>query len=219
MVNCTIADNFNVYANTIQDEAVRLEETYHQVHNCIIYGNTPYAGRQVNTAPLITHSVIEGGHASGSDIIDQDPQFLAPYAGSPANFDATTYDYNLQGPSPAINVGDNGFVVPGYDLDLNNLPRIQGTIVDLGCYESTSPLNTHELGNALSPWYFDATHKEIRVRGSGELENSDLWIFDLTGRLGAQARIRNGVATVQLPPGNYIAKTQTTVALEFTVVQ
>lgn len=113
MLNCTIADNVNMYTNTIQDEAIRLEEAYHQVHNCIIYGNTPYQGRQLNNAALITHSLIEGGYSSGTDIIDQDPQFMTPYTGPPSNFDATAYDYTLQGSSPAINVGDNRRVLQG----------------------------------------------------------------------------------------------------------
>lgn len=219
MINCTIADNFNVYANTIQDEAVRMEETYHQVHNCIIYGNTPYAGRQVNTAPLITNSLIEGGHANGTAIIDQDPQFMTPYADPPMNFDATAYDYTLQGSSPAINVGDNARVVAGYELDLNDLPRIQGTIVDLGCYESSSPLGISTPANAPSSMYFDAARNVLRTLGPGTPGDQEVRVIDQSGRLCALLNIRNGEAPIELPAGIYVAQAEGRRALTFAVAR
>jgi predicted outer membrane repeat protein len=219
MINCTIADNFNIYNFPLQDEAVRLEETYHQVHNCIIYGNTPYAGRQVNIGPLITHSVIEGGHANGSDIIDQDPQFMSPYAGSPMNFDATGYDYTLQGSSPAINVGDNARVVAGYDLDLNDLPRIQGTIVDLGCFESSSPLSSSLPASDPSFIYFDAASNVLRTRGSGIPGDQDVRILDQSGRLCALLNMRSGEAPIALSAGFYVAQVIGRRVLVFTVVR
>lgn len=217
MVNCTVADNVNLYTNTIQDQAVRLDDDFLQIHNCIIYGNTPVDGQQVNNGPQITYSLIEGGYANGTAIIDQDPQFMAPYAGAPANFDATGYDYTLQGSSPAINVGDNARVLPGYDLDLNDLPRIQGTIVDLGCYESSSPLSAGEPGDEASPWYFDPVHNMLRTQTAASAGDLQVRIVDLSGRACALLNLRNGEAPIELPTGMYVAHAQGQRALPFVV--
>ena len=64
--------------------------------------------------------------------IMQDPLFANRAAG----------DFHLAG-GPCVNTGDNNSVNPG-DVDLDNAPRIQNGIVDMGCYETgnvTLPLS------------------------------------------------------------------------------
>ncbi len=48
--NCTIANNYNLYATPQSgSEVIRVYGTYHRMVNSIIYGNSSYAGRQVST--------------------------------------------------------------------------------------------------------------------------------------------------------------------------
>ncbi|MCB0794018.1 MAG: hypothetical protein KDB88_04705, partial [Flavobacteriales bacterium] len=62
VVNCTIAHNFNIWPNPLQQEIIRLEETDYVVSNCVIFGNTPYNGRQLRSGPIVSDCLIEGGH-------------------------------------------------------------------------------------------------------------------------------------------------------------
>lgn len=219
MINCTIADNVNVYAFTLQDEPVRLEESYHAIHNCIIYGNTPYAGRQVNTAPVITNSIVEGGHAGGTGIIDLDPEFTAPNPMATANFDATGHDYTLAYTSPAVNSGDNGFVPPTDTLDLAGSTRIQGGIVDMGCYETSFSVGLDATVVERSAWYFAAEQREIRLGDSARSFKGQVVILDLSGRVRAVARPMLGVLPVHLASGLYLAIAEGLPTLKFAVVE
>jgi len=136
IINCTIAHNYNIYSNTIQSELIKLIKPNYKVRNCIIYGNSKFAGRQMKLGNTISNCLIEGGYTGGINIIDVNPQFVNPNSVSSSNFEATSFDYSLAVTSPAINKGKNSFVSNPYTLDLNNSIRIQGCLVDLGCYES-----------------------------------------------------------------------------------
>ena len=163
LINCTIAHNRNITTSTLQGEIVQLEDNHMRVSNCILYGNTPYAGRQMRNGPLVRYSLVEGGYASGTAILDADPQFVAPNAGAPSNFDATGFDYTLLGSSPCINAGDNEAVEAAFLLDLALNDRIQGGVVDLGCYESSFSVSLGaEIAGAQS-WYFAATERELHI--------------------------------------------------------
>ena len=219
MINCTIADNVNVYGFPLQDEAVRLEETYHAIHNCIIYGNTRYAGRQVNTAPTITNSIVEGGHVGGTNIIDLDPEFTAPHGSVTANFDATAYDYTLQFTSPAVNSGDNGFVLPSNTFDLAGNTRIQGGVVDMGCYESDFSVGSNALSDQAPSWYFSAQEQAIRLVEIPTQRNGRLEVIDLSGRVRARAIVQGNMIPLDLPTGLYLATLNGYQALKFVVAE
>jgi len=100
------------------------------VNNCIFWNDTAEFN---DTSALVTYSIVQGGYASGTNIITQDPLFV----------DASSGNLHLQSSSPAIDQGaDCSSVVPGTDKDGNarwdiasvtNAPGMTG--VDIGAYE------------------------------------------------------------------------------------
>lgn len=204
MVNCTVAHNFNVYTNLIQSPIIRFFDSVHKVQNCIIHGNTVEDGLQISANAVISHSIVDGGHSGGTNIIDSDPLFSAPYTGAPSGFDATDHDYTLQPTSPAVNVGLNSAVVAPYDLDLTGLPRIQGGVVDLGCYETDQTVGLREQGPS-GDWYFDVTRGELHLTSAQPTRNQPITIHDMNGRLIASLIARAAVVRIDLPSGTFIA--------------
>jgi len=100
------------------------------ITNSIIWGNGALAINSNSTA-VISYSLIEGGTQGDiqlleGNIIDGDPLFVAPASG----------DFHLSDDSPCVNVGNNDVAyLPDYDIDGNQ--RIQGEIIDMGCYETS----------------------------------------------------------------------------------
>lgn len=202
MINCTVAHNFNTYANTVQSEIIRFFDSYHVIQNSIIHGNTEVVGRQVTANANVSHSIVEGGHAGGTSIIDEDPLFSSPYTGVQAGFDATDLDYRVQPTSPAVNAGLNDAVVPPYDLDLSQLPRIQGSVVDLGCYETDQTVSILEQ-RPRCDWYFDARRGEMHVTFMNKPHR--LAIYDMNGKLMATENLIEPIMRIDLPAGAYLA--------------
>ncbi|MBC9812686.1 T9SS type A sorting domain-containing protein [Crocinitomicaceae bacterium CZZ-1] len=191
MVNCTIAHNYNVYVNTIQSEMIKLHKAHHKVRNCIIYGNTPYAGRQMKLGNNVADCLIENGYTNGVNIMNQDPQFVNPNLSATSNFNAGSYDYSLSETSPCINAGNNSFVYSSYNLDLNKQARLQGCVVDLGCYE-TDKAHTFTATDQITAcetytWIDDITYTE----------NNNTATFTLQSALGCDS-----VVTLNLTIGH-----------------
>ena len=69
----------------------------------------------------------------GGKNLDSEPQFVNPV--DPVDAPSTSGDLRLQPNSPAINSGDNQYVT-GLSTDLDSNPRISGSVVDMGAYES-----------------------------------------------------------------------------------
>lgn len=217
MINCTIAHNRNTTTSTLQGEMVRLEDNHLRVTNCIIYGNTPFAGRQLNNGPQVRNSLVQGGHLNGIAILNADPEFIAPNATAPSNFDATSFDYTLQPSSPCINVGDNGAVDANalFDLALND--RIRGSVVDLGCYESE--LSVAITSNTSEPlgWFFDMERGELRLTDLGQ-QPAVVEVFDMSGKLRTYFTAVQNSIPIQLPAGAYVARCADRAPLKFVVV-
>lgn len=196
MVNCTIAHNYNVYVNTIQSEMIKLHKAHHKVRNCIIYGNTPYAGRQMKLGNNVADCLIENGYTNGVNIMNQDPQFVNPNLSATSNFNAGSYDYSLSETSPCINAGNNSFVYSSYNLDLNKQARLQGCVVDLGCYE-TDKAHTFTATDQITAcetytWIDDITYTE----------NNNTATFTLQSALGCDS-----VVTLNLTIGHPVTAT------------
>jgi hypothetical protein len=218
MINCTIAHNRNVTTSTLQGEMVRLEDNHLRVTNCILFGNTPYAGRQLNNGPIVRYSLVQGGHLNGTAILDTDPEFVAPNASTQGAFDATAFDYTLLASSPCINVGDNDAVDADapYDLALND--RIRGGVVDLGCYESELSVSTGTSTHATRDWFFDMERNELRVTDLGPQQLAVVEVFDMSGKLRERFTAVQNSVQVDLPAGAYVARSAGRAPLKFVVL-
>jgi formylglycine-generating enzyme required for sulfatase activity len=122
------------------------------VRNSILWNNKDSTGTGTITATItiegsstvtMTHSLAQGSGGSGSWIggsyvdggnnIDEDPLFVTPV--DPATAPTSTGDLRLSPFSPAIDAGNNTYLV-GILTDLDGNPRIMNGIVDMGAYES-----------------------------------------------------------------------------------
>lgn len=217
MINCTIAHNRNTNINPLQGEMVRLEDNHLRVTNCIIYGNTPYSGRQLNNGPQVRNSLVQGGHLNGIAILDADPEFVAPNATAPSNFDATAFDYTLQASSTAINVGDNAAVDPDALFDLALNARIQGPAVDLGCYESGITTGVANV-QATAPFgYYDAASGELVFHDARAAQGAHYRVFTSNGQMLAQGRMSGDRMRMQLTPGIHLLTLEGLGTLRFLV--
>lgn len=216
LINCTIAHNRNTSASPIQAEIIQLEDNHMVVSNCILFGNTSYAGRQMRNGPIVRNSVVEGGYAGGSNILDLDPLFNAPNPDAPANFDVTAFDYTLSTSSPAVNSGNNAYVPAESELDLALAPRIQAGTVDMGCYESdlTTGIRVSEV--AVPSWTYDASQRALilTTTSTGALS---VFIHDINGRLVSTATAYDSVVMLDLPAGVHFATAQGLAPLKFVV--
>ena len=217
MINCTIADNANTYAFALQAEMVQLEDNHMRVGNCIIHGNTPYAGRQMRNGPIVQYSLVQGGYAGGTAIVDGDPQFTAPNTNVTGNFDATGFDHHPLSSSPAINAGNNALVAATSLFDLDGEERIQGGVVDLGCYESDLTVAIAERPTAQGAWYFDADQGMLHVGDLGLSNAVPMEVLTLSGQLVARITVQQGATRLELPAGMYVARAEGLRPLRFMV--
>ena len=120
-------------------------------NNCILWGNTAEGGSAVLVqdylanycSPSFVNSTVQGGLSSlalgtspmGSvtNMIENNPLFVAPSVGSGASVDIDNSNFRVQEFSPCLDVGDNNFVFSLFDL--GGQARIQNETVDHGCYE------------------------------------------------------------------------------------
>ena len=205
LINCTLADNANTYAFSLQGEMVQLEDNHMRVSNCIVHGNTPYAGRQMRNGPIVQYSLVQGGYATGTAVVDADPQFTAPNPAVTGSFDASAFDYHPLSSSPAINAGSNDLVPVDAPFDLEGEERIQGGVVDLGCYESDLTVAMAEGPVLRSAWYFDAEHGALHVRDIGPNGVLPVEVHALSGQLVARITVQPGITPLELPTGLYVA--------------
>lgn len=217
MINCTIAHNRNTTTSTLQGEMVRLEDNHLHVSNCIIHGNTPFAGRQLNNGPQVRNSLVQGGHQNGIAIIDADPEFAAPNAAAPSNFDATGFDYTLLPSSPAINVGDNAAVDVNAPFDLALNERIQGPAVDLGCYESGITTGVAGVQAPAPLGYYDAASGEMVIHAAQVARGAYYRVFASNGQVLAQGRVSGDRMRMQLAPGIHLLTLEELGTLRFLV--
>lgn len=217
MVNCTIANNYNIYTNTIQGEIIQLDKSYYKVRNCIIYGNTPYQGRQMTLGHTVANCLIENGYNGGTSIINSNPLFVNQNLTTNLNFDASNYDYTLSSNSPCINIGNNNFVNPLFNFDLNNTNRIQGSIVDLGCYESDVILASNEFNEESDLIYFDYIHNDINFINPINFFNKELFIYDINGRIVNKFIIDSPKLNLDLDKGVYFVKVESNKTLKLII--
>jgi len=132
------------------------------IRNSIVWGNS---GRQIqndssSSTPDVQYSLIQGGYITGTHILDADPLFVD--AGGADDIAGTADDnLRLQAASPAIDAGSNAFIPSDLTdennnndvdetapFDLDRHPRLDGSLVDLGAYETQLHL---QITSALPP--------------------------------------------------------------------
>ncbi|PSK90321.1 T9SS type A sorting domain-containing protein [Taibaiella chishuiensis] len=144
MQNCTVAGNKagNGYAiNALATSYIRNSIVWNNIDTV---GNTPGAMQvslniQGNNAAYVRRNIIQNNTAIPGNF-DFDPLFVAPAAAGTSPFNFDDYNYQLSAASPAIDLGADSFVTA--TMDLNKTARIQGSHVDLGCYEKTNCVST-----------------------------------------------------------------------------
>jgi hypothetical protein len=179
-----------------------------RMSNCIVHGNTAYAGRQMRTGPIVQYSLVQGGYTSGTAVVDADPQFTAPNADAPANFDASAFDYHPLPSSPAINAGSNDLVPVDALFDLDGEERVQGGVVDLGCYESDLTVGIAERPTAQGTWYFDTEHGVLHMTDFGTSGALAVEVLTLSGQLVERITVPQGMTPLALPAGMYVARAE-----------
>jgi len=142
--SCTFVDNYcdkgaGLYVSS--NDAV-------PVRNCIFYYNrgpvalpgedqTPILKRQFTGNVTLENCCIE---ELWTKIDGEDPEESSKYPGSfeqdPRFVDWPNGDLHLLADSPCLNSGATHFLPPSLVVDLDGSPRVLGSEVDLGCYES-----------------------------------------------------------------------------------
>ena len=134
--NCTFTGNVGSTGNVMLNAQSSVI-----LQNCIVWGNGNPSSAFVSGNPTITRSIVEGGYASGTGIINANPNFLDS-------------DYRIKACSPAVDAGDALTFVP---TDLSGAPRPFDADLDglgewdLGAFEvqvpAVAPANNPILGS------------------------------------------------------------------------
>ena len=121
IVNATITGNSGPANSQAALFAAAGSGSERAIRNSIVWGNSPpaIAGDWIAAA-----SLIEGGFA-GTGVFDGNPNFVNAAAG----------EYTLAAGSPAIDAGDESFLMPAFGFDLAGMARVEGAAPDLGAFE------------------------------------------------------------------------------------
>jgi uncharacterized repeat protein (TIGR01451 family) len=149
LTNATFSGN---YAFEAGGGMLNLADSAPIIRNAIFWHNQDQhglgaAGASVHNelgTPLISYSLVQGcnpdgvwlttcGVDGGGNLPDTDPLFIE--TPDPADAPTTAGNLRLQPGSPAIDAGNNDYVI-GISTDLDGNPRIFGAAVDLGPYEN-----------------------------------------------------------------------------------
>ena len=145
-INCTFANNTGTYLDYL-----RIGSYENRIVNCIISNNSNYFDIRTTTDTYIENSLFsktnniyrvyedQSLNWGANNLIGTDPLFSGSDPALPSSY--YLYSDEVNGYSPAIDAGTispyvlpQDYTVPSYDAFGN--PRIYGTGIDIGCYES-----------------------------------------------------------------------------------
>lgn len=161
--NVVFANNISVVSSSLRADGGSSDFSYFSYNRAI--------GVMGDCSNVTIHNCISydlNNTSSSSFITDCGATFVGinnnKAATNPLFVNANLNDFTLQSTSPAIDAGTSTFGLPTLDLDENT--RIQGSAVDMGCYEySGSTISV--TGVTLSP-----TSASINVNGTQQLSAS-----------------------------------------------
>ncbi|MCD9616182.1 T9SS type A sorting domain-containing protein [Chryseobacterium gleum] len=205
--NVTVVHNKKVFLTNTFETAVYSANGKFNLYNSIVYGNTNSSNNdQVDAGNIVSHSIVENGYTGGTNVLNVNPVFTNSNILSAAPFDCTSYNYQLDISSAAINAGNNSFVTQTQDLLGNN--RIFGTAVDLGAYETTTNLGTNENAYKKITLFYDFKSENLIIKNRNS--NNIVTIYDSMGRIVLKANISDSLSLSEFTPGVYFVTLQNT---------
>ncbi|MBI1224704.1 MAG: T9SS type A sorting domain-containing protein [Bacteroidetes bacterium] len=185
------------------------------IRNCIFWANTAGEGnvfRIIWGTPTISNSLADvtdctglyngmGGavNCNGGMLFNQNPQFASPVSGN----------FHLNNSSPAIDKGNNPAITQtGVGIDLDSLPRIFNSTVDMGVFEfgssaGSAPIVTQ---NPQSQSVCQGDGVTFSISATGAQPLTFQWYKNGNPITGASQNVYNIAAASQANAGNYTCK-------------
>jgi hypothetical protein len=188
IIGCTIVNNRNTETNPNSSFIIVMPYNNGIFQNNILTNNI---SPRVLLNGYVNNCIIDEIFVanSSSNVTTTAPIFINPNIAAQAPFQHNNFDYKLSNNSNGINAGNNTYVSPLYNFDLNGTTRIYDTTVDIGAYESAT-LNTEEAALNLVKCYPNPTTNRITLNPiNSEMKYS---IFSVNGTL-----IKEGSVTTQ----------------------
>lgn len=204
--NVTIVHNRKTFLTNTADTAVFSVNGIAKVYNSIIYGNTNSSNNnQIDAGNTVSHSIVENGYSTGTNVLNTAPLFVNPGNLSLAPFDCAAYDYRVVNNSPAINSGNNVFVTQIQDLTGNT--RIFDSTVDIGAYETTANLGLLETKTNEKTLFYDFKNETLYFKNN---KNASIIIYDLSGKIILKENFKNQISLNHLKTGVYLINIENT---------
>ncbi|HLP52472.1 MAG TPA: choice-of-anchor Q domain-containing protein, partial [Chitinophagales bacterium] len=148
VINCTVAHNLSdaAVSSPSYEAAIQFYGTGfpRAAYNCISWGNRALS--PISTFVTLANNITDNPAITGNGNSNANPQFVNPASGyNEAPFFASSYNYRLGSTSPAVDAGNNNYLVAPYTKDIDRVDRPHGLITDIGCYEQSYCINTPAL--------------------------------------------------------------------------
>ena len=184
-----------------------------QVNNCIFWNNTAVGGAPVRSITDLYRSPINSLVVRNSiDALnfndDSISSTVSTLTGDPLFTNAANNNYTLTGSSPAIDTGNNTYIIGSTDLLGNQ--RVFNTTVDMGAYEygSTLGINDFELNKNVIKLYPNPTVSILNIESEESIKQ--IRIFNVLGKeilktknkIIDVSQLNQGVYLIEIEEGN-----------------
>ncbi|MBU2922187.1 T9SS type A sorting domain-containing protein [Winogradskyella psychrotolerans] len=221
IVNCTFSGN-KVENSSAASTTIRFS-TNSNIYNSIFWDNNSVAeiyrvGAGVSD-PTVDYCNVEGGFATGSNNINQDPLFVSPGSSLFAPFSLNDgYDYNTNSSSTSINAGNNSNLLSSFNLDYNGNARVIDTTVDLGAFEADTELSLEDTFlTETGLVYYNKIEKKISLDNLINFEGiNKVSLYDISGKsVLIQNTNKNEIQVNQFKSGIYFITVENAVNKRF----